>query len=720
MPELSTLQRRPSGPLRVLGWLVLFLLVLALAAAAAWGVVTFLVQPVVVITATLEGDEPVNAALEWNGGAHGRWVRLTGDTLCEPLPVYPIKNVTLRMQTDGDASIGKRVRSAQVDLAYAIDQHVVYTKAYPPRGKADVVDGRMVLIDTVPPLPVELQWKFWRHYAISLAVMGVCPLLIILLWPVLCDARAGFVLALAAVIGIRIWMCAWSPVMLSPDSMLYALNAEQILHGQQLVGDDWYRVPGYSAFLTPFVAWTQDFATPVGIAQAVIGVITSIFVFVLLRLYVRGPLPALAMIAVGCDPVLLTYERYLLTECLATGLVTIITVCAILLVRRKSVGGWTWFAVVLLGLACGAAIYVRSNLQILAVLIAVIVTFGLMRRGRVLAAIGHGLVLAVVCIATVIPWCYRQLAMYGEFDIAVGTNFTRSMSSWNLGLLDLDQTTLMPADTWHALEPDIAASKLTDYQGVGALVNANPRKTLADDAHGVAPPSRPVHIENICAAAVRESIARRPFEYLRGISIAGLNLLGMAPFAQHPTARENVLLSMPLRGEFDWRQTNVTQADHIRSDPDMQPLIKRVEADTSRLADGSSNLVAFNVLFWVYRQARPFVGALCLLGMLWALWRRCWGMFAAGLVVVGNAAGLALVVFSSLDRYGAPLKPLVAALAVYAVYGLARALLPRESDESTSARKDRPATEARPMPEKDILSRLEPRIPPPPPRDPAT
>lgn len=76
----------------------------------------------------------------------------------------------------------------------------------------------------------------------------------------------------------------------------------------------------------------------------------------------------------------------------------------------------------------------------------------------------------------------------------------------------------------------------------------------------------------------------------------------------------------------------------------------------------------FNDLFFAYEATRPVVAVLFLLGLGLALRNRCDAIGAVAMVAVAHAAAMAIVVLSAIDRYAVPFKPLIAVVAVYALY----------------------------------------------------
>ncbi|MFA6045705.1 MAG: hypothetical protein WC718_12045, partial [Phycisphaerales bacterium] len=91
---------------------------------------------------------------------------------------------------------------------------------------------------------------------------------------------------------------------------------------------------------------------------------------------------------------------------------------------------------------------------------------------------------------------------------------------------------------------------------------------------------------------------------------------------------------------------------------------------------GSASASAFNLLFKVYRVLRPGLVVLFFFACVTHVRKLDPTMLLAAGLVLANAAGIALVQYTGMDRYGAPFYPLMATVVFAAVFGT---LKPRPS-----------------------------------------
>lgn len=468
--------------------------------------------------------------------------------------------------------------------------------------------------------------------------------------------------AAALVIIAHLGMAYWAPFLLTNDSIDYVGDAAALVDTGSLAHFGFYRTPGYSVFIAPFLLLFRDFATALGYAQAVLGILTAYFVYRILREVLPRPWPALGMLLIGLDPVLLTYERYALSESPATFCVAL---AAWLLVwqtvqHRITVlsAGRILFAALAMGVVCGLAVYLRPNLQILILFIPLFLVWSCWRvgvRGRVLAQGALTLAIAVACVA---PWFVRNRAPAGRPQLTFGAQANRLGGLWNFDAADINQTGVISYDLWKELRQKQAMGNLSVYDVVPAIVGSPAlyrQPTLAEAAQW----------EQTYDRTAREAVAREPGKALRAMGIALASQLGLWPRFEHPSAAENMAWSAPLRGEPGLGPTNfpAVRAEHWHSTR-ISALAHRSERSIAYVRD-SNAARWFNELFWAYRQARPVLAVLFLAGLALALAARVRPLAAIGLLALGNALALAVLVFSPIDRYSAPFQPLIVVLAIY-------------------------------------------------------
>ena len=478
------------------------------------------------------------------------------------------------------------------------------------------------------------------------------------------------VVAGVVVITVHLGMANWAPRLLAPDSVDYVGDAATLVEDGTFSHFGSYRVPGYSVFIAPFLALFDQFAAALGWGQAILGILTAFCVCGILRPFVPRPWAAVGMLLVGLDPVLLTYERYALTECLTTFCVAL---AGWLLVRQcvrnlravPSVGSIILGGLIL-GVVCGLSAYVRPNLQMLIVMIPPLLVLGCWRVGVRWRAGAQAAIILVVAVACVTPWILRNKARFGQAQLALGTQANRLAGIWNFRIMDVNQTALFSCDDWQALRARQASGRLSVYKAAPAIADSS-RIDKPESLNGNA--AREV----VYRRALEEATARRPLKTLRGVGVALAVQLGLWTKFKHSNTAEDVHWSAPLRGEVVPGKTNFLfvpeEADHWHRER-MIELARRSRINIEYLRS-SQAARWFNELFWTFRFTRPLLAVLFLVGLGFALFNRAYPIAGIGLIALAHAVAMAVLVLSMIDRYGAPFKPLMAAVVVYALFRLA-------------------------------------------------
>ena len=524
-------------------------------------------------------------------------------------------------------------------------------------------DGRIEL-----ELPAGLTLK---QQAVGVGLVAVCWLLALIVIDLLWFAAAPLsilqgawvdVAALLAVIAVRVWLAYWSPIMATSDSLEYTLKAECLLGQVDSLpaeqGDflDYFRLPGYAAILAPFVAALRHFGPAVGVFQALLGVAMAWMVRGMLRPFLRRPWPAIAMLVVGLDPTLLTYERYLLTECVTAFVVTAAAWMVVRLAVRRADSLWwglRWAGV--LGLTCGLGPYVRGNLQLLVLLapVAVLCTGWRRDRGRAVVEASTALLVSLACI---VPWMLRTEHKYGVFGFGLGKAGAAFVNGEYYDITDLNQTAVFAHDGWQRDGGPVAT-----VRKIWAL-------PLVDAAEA---PSVPIAQETVVADILEESRRRHPDTQLWGIWNALVAQLDAPPDA----TAENNWYARRLSGarrkeELDATHTNLTNRHHV--DGVWSAIRERVEVDMSHVADSRhAGIFKGLVRGWEYYKVRRLLSLLLIIGTVLALRARCLPVAGVGLIALANALAFAVLLTSAIDRYSAPFYPLVGVVAVFGVYRLA-------------------------------------------------
>jgi len=251
-----------------------------------------------------------------------------------------------------------------------------------------------------------------------------------------------FVLACAVVVGVRVWMCAWAPLLYPPDAMDYLRETITFLKTGHLEHTG-IRVLGLSVYFAPFWKLFDDFNFAVGVGNAVLGGLTAVMAGLTARRLMPRPLDAVVVLVVGLSPVLLAWERFGMSETPAAFFV-MLTMWLTMRAGRWSVAeGPLRIALpgaALIGLIIVAGAYTRLNLQVLAVFVpAAAFAAAWPRRGFLRA----GLVAAVIAgtaFAGFVPRMITVRREYGRFAFSVGTEYAAGLLGWYSGLVDVNQT----------------------------------------------------------------------------------------------------------------------------------------------------------------------------------------------------------------------------------------------------------------------------------------
>ena len=505
-------------------------------------------------------------------------------------------------------------------------------------------------------------------YVITLLCLA-CAYVVVLLvrqapWGRVVHPLRPAVIGVLLVILVRTWLAAWSPLFVSYDGVQYISNAQTVIAtgGTESLGGGGFRMPGYSLMLIPFIKGFHDFGSALVVFQALLGIAVALLCYAMLKQLMPSPWPVLGLVYIGLDPVLLTYEHFALTECLSVFCVTLI---AWLTVRRARVATGTVESLpdladaIILGLLCGLSAYVRSSLQVLLVVVPFVILVMGWHRGIRKVAIMRSAVVACFGIACLLPWIARNYALLGQPKFAPFGDLQRIASFWDAGALDLNQTPAYTLEQWQ----EIHSRGYFTHTQLGPLLMTSDLPTAR--GHDLWP-----GLEIKSRFLLEEAAARRPLNVLRGGLVAFCNQIGLwNKLDQHHSGRENIYWSRALRGD-PWSATNLFSTSAVQDFEATQDRLPDIERDIKYL-HGSPNAMWFNDYFFAYETTRPIVAVFFLLGLGLALYNRCYAVGAVGVIAVAHAAAMAIVVLSAIDRYAVPFKPLIAVVAVYALYRLA-------------------------------------------------
>lgn len=528
-----------------------------------------------------------------------------------------------------------------------------------------------------------------------------------------CSGAIWSVVALGLVVLTAVTVARRSPLFITSDGVVYIDGAVGLVEHGTFERFAPYKAPGMT-FLTAFGMWVAaDFERGVRWIHAGCTIAASVLAWGTARRLVGAWAGPIASLLVGCCPMTLTYQAYLLREC--SSIAILCGVVHALALRHPGVMGQParpLASAALLGVLAGAGALLRENLQALVLLVPALVMLldppGMPWRRR---AAGAGLALAL-SLVLVGPYVVHMKRAHGYFGIVTPKlEYNRAIAAYQNGLVDFADAVLFEHDlyresTARATTNGSFGGRLTEYDFVvRSLEGAMGRgaRTTIDEVPPESVPreaAKPTVVldrvrrnERIYKAIVDEAIARQP---ARALLTAARSLgiqLGLV-VVYDPVAAANEWYARPLRGEAFAYATNLhldlpamTAAQPGLVTPRTEQVIRAAERSTRPLTTGGargSGLPGmgvgtwFNEVFWVWRLIKPAVGLAALLGAAAALIgiRHAGGttraLAACAVVLLLQAVSASVVVMTPVDRFGVPLLALQVPLALFGVSRLAR------------------------------------------------
>lgn len=463
--------------------------------------------------------------------------------------------------------------------------------------------------------------------------------------------------ALLGVIAIQFWMLSWAPLIFSEDSVEYANNGIIFLKTHSLSHFNAWRMPGFSIFCAALLGLFKNFPFALSAVQALLGIAIGLMAFGLARRILPRPWPALILLLAGANPIMLTYEHYVLTEHLAMFMLTLLIYCLILGSARLRLPGITLRSlalVLLLGLLIGAMIYVRSNFQILVALIPFFYFVLQIRRRRFLALVVESLLILTISGGLIFPWMLRNKQKFGSMQISIGKEFTTFISLYNNRVLDLNETAVFPYIHFSKLRPAF----LGDFGALHELMVSTKNRAPAAV-------TGPMATEWRCQIPIHESIARSPLAAIRGIGISFCSQLGLWTKFDHPTANENMYWSKGFRG-LAFRVFNYP--DQMRTLKEFAGIEARADVRPIEYLVDKPYCAWFNEMFLSYRLIRPAMALLFILGLLVSLRRGEFAVSVCALILLANVVLVAFMLMSAIDRYSVPYEPVFIIVSIYGLH----------------------------------------------------
>lgn len=485
-----------------------------------------------------------------------------------------------------------------------------------------------------------------------------------------------FIIAVCLLIAVApsIWLAAWAPMFVHPDSTAYFWFARILLESGNLNHFDGWRLPGYGVFLTPFVGTSGNYAAWVGVAQAAMGVGVTLFSFATLRRIAGSSAACIGAILVGWDASLLVWQRALLSESLACFLVTLgvyLFVAATAPIgapsstRRATYGPWRSLGLgIAIGAVCAAAAYTRANLAIMGLLLPIGVLAAAFFGGRTTpdASLGRHrpVACAVACIVTtcvlLLPIVRFNASQFGHAGLTAGDGVNRSFFSWLNGTTDWNQTALFTRDELSTFAEEVRT------KGV------NPDRVHEVLMRTEAATANPTHLpdmrlrDEIMGSLVRESFARQPRKFAMAAARNFVSQLGITCCGPDYARDTSDQFGLPLGGQWNDR-TNTLPWPVLRLPQEVRDDFDRAAPSLVR-TESPRNEQAFRALWTAGRMCRGVMSVLLVMAICIAITRRQFILTTLGTLVLANATGVAVLGFAGEDRYSMPFYGLMTLVVV--------------------------------------------------------
>lgn len=451
-----------------------------------------------------------------------------------------------------------------------------------------------------------------------------------------------------------------------------------------------YKAPGLMFVLAVAMRLGRDFLLAFAFLHALTALFTCFFMYRLLRDRLGTAWGLAGALAVGLHPVLLTYQSYLLRECISAMLYTGIGFLLIAFAREARVGGKrAWALAVGLGVACGLAAYVRENMQMLLILAPLAAAWA--SAGSIRVRAGYAAAVLTTAFLMLLPYLHVRAWPHGATGVVVGkTHFNRALNLWTNKVHDGNDTAFLSREQWLDLQGAAAQGGVQDFDFIRRLNVGEPLRARTPELQLL--DLKPLVAEPILKQVSDEAAARRPLAQLGSSLRAFANQLGLWNFYSPPDAASAEWFSKALRGRPIEHSTNyhISRAwleNHPRFEGNRERLLDMFDRST-RSMEWKLNPTQsfFNEWFWLVHALRPAVAVLFLVGVWRAIKRNERALAAMGLMAILMMAAAAIVVAPSPDRFSAPFIPTFLLLAFYAIATWREKRTPAPDSSSTSAR----------------------------------
>jgi hypothetical protein len=229
-------------------------------------------------------------------------------------------------------------------------------------------------------------------------------------------------------------------------------------------------------------------------------------------------------------------------------------------------------------------------------------------------------------------------------------------------VMDPNQTAAFTREQWLKWR----AAGLTDAESkdVYARLKTMKHTPIADKAAGL--PAWTAF--DVSAGEIaRESIARHPVQRWKTAGISGVRLLALWNL---PHLSENYYWSVLMRSIAKHKSTHSIPRELYAPGPLISEVYSRTAMDATGWMCGPEGR-AFAKMYDLLAMARPLWSWLYLAGLLVLALRKQWGLLAVGVIPLVHAAALSVLLLDGIDRYQAPLFPLMSVVACFGLAALA-------------------------------------------------
>ena len=486
-----------------------------------------------------------------------------------------------------------------------------------------------------------------------------------------------FWLVLCVVALVHAWVAHWAPMDFPPDSVEYVINAQRLFETHSVAHFNAWRLPGTSFVLLPFIAFFTRPEHAMALAQAFGGVLIAIMSYDVARRFMPRGAALLAMLLVGLDPTMLVWERHVMSEGTFTFAIVLWVWLLVRLIASRRTPSLPWWRTIAwaiaLGVVSGFSPLIRGNAQLLLLAAPIGVIFALVARASILRAMAAGALVAGASLLVVVPWAMHIRQRFGQPAIMIGGGVASEIFTWNAGLLDVNQTALYDAANLQAVKQQEV--RTNDPFTFMHRITQSPRVPYPP---GIAPwvgqfGKDWLKQNSASGVAASESRARRGPECLREMIVglaSPLFRVGNSPFPATSYWARPMFGKLLVGGTNNWYMGPEQLIAGGWDATIINKVYARTQQDLAPLANDPDTRL-FHALYSAFERVRMFLGALWILGGIFALreWNRplliIWGVSAATLLA------LAYLVYGGESRYIEPFYPL---MTIIAAFGLARLL----------------------------------------------